>query len=553
MRSLTLILLSIVCVSYGTDLNESTKNSSGKFRSIITEAKNRIKTTFEKIKHAVNKKMVAFKKKLGTFKDKILKKLHLTKEERQKLFERLKLFKRKKVDKVEQSGDSIEEVNEQAHIAEEMFQGDMALSEEQQERVEADITGTEPRTKRQAYNDENYPGKKWFKGVKYFFDDSANEKVRIVFKKAAEQWMAETCINFKPISSKMLGFKMKLSSNTKTKDRLRVFKGEGCWSYVGRLGGIQNLSLGMGCESTGIAAHEIGHALGLFHTHSRYDRNQFITVNEENIQPDWLVDFAQQSPQSNNNYNITYDYGSLMHYGATTSSIGNNMLTMVPKDVQYTETLGSPFIGFYDLLMINTHYKCFENCKFTTTKCYNNGFVNPRDCSKCVCPSGYGGDYCEKRPPGCGAELDATGDWQPLVDELGIKTAGSIPREDFMKCNYWIKAPIGKAIEVKIVSFTEGVAVDGCIYAGVEIKTHSNQALSGHRFCSKDSSTVLKSNLNMVPVITYNRKPRREVPQKRAGVDLRPTNFFVDHNTIVVRSLILTIFEENLEHVTVHT
>ncbi|KAK5965187.1 CUB domain-containing protein [Trichostrongylus colubriformis] len=75
-----------------------------------------------------------------------------------------------------------------------------------------------------------------------------------------------------------------------------------------------------------------------------------------------------------------------------------------------------------------------------------------------------------------------------------------------MKCHYWIKAPKGRKVEVKIISFTEGVAVDGCTYAGVEIKTHLDQRLSGHRFCSKvDADTVLKSNLSMVPVITYNR------------------------------------------------
>ncbi|KAK5972856.1 Zinc metalloproteinase [Trichostrongylus colubriformis] len=460
------------------------------------EEGNAINTVFTKIKHAFTNKMAAFKKELNALKNKILKKLHLSKEEKRNLFERLKFFKRKKVDKVQPTGDSIEEVNERANITEEMFQGDMALSDEQQKQILADINGTDSRTKRQAFVYANAQTQ-WFKGVRYFFDDSADEKVQTVFKKAAELWMAETCINFKFISSKMLGIKMKLwTSSKKPKDRLRVLKGKGCWSYVGRLGGIQNLSLGPGCESIDKAAHEIGHTLGFFHTHSRHDRDQFITVYEGNILPKKLEQYALQSQELNNNYNITYDYGSVMHYGATSSSIGNNMLTMVPKDVQYTETLGSPFIGFYDLLMINTHYNCFGNCNGTTTKCQNNGFVNPRNCSKCVCPSGYGGDFCEKRPPGCGAELDATGEWKSLVDEVGNRTAGHIIREDFMKCNYWIKAPDDKKIEVKVVSFTDGVAVDGCTYAGVEIKTHSDQGLSGHRFCSWNTTTVLKSELN---------------------------------------------------------
>ncbi|KAK5972583.1 hypothetical protein GCK32_001458 [Trichostrongylus colubriformis] len=481
MRVLILILIMTMCVSTGLVNMEGLKKS---FESpkMIKQVESSIKTTLKKIKNAVNQKMQDFKNKLSKYKEKILEKLHLTKEERQKLLEKLKLFKRRNVDQVQPTGDSIEEINFKVR-GNDMFQGDMALSREQQEQVEADITG--PRTKRQAYNDVAYPGMRWHNGVYFFFDRNASSQVRSVFIKAARQWMADTCINF---------------GETKfVKDSIRVYMQKGCWSFVGRIGGVQNLSLGVGCESIGAAAHELGHALGLFHTHSRHDRDQFITVDETNIKPEWLDQFIMESPKTNNNYNVTYDYGSLMHYGATSSAIVKGKLTMVPKDVQYTETLGSPFIAYYDLLMINRHYKCFENCKGKKTPpCKNHGFPNPRNCLKCVCPSGYGGNYCEKRPTGCGDVLRASKKWKLLQDETGDRKAGGSPREDFMKCNYWIKAPKGKKIEVKIMSFTEGVAVDGCKYAGVEIKTQSDQRLSGHRFCSKDdANTVLKSDLNL--------------------------------------------------------
>ncbi|PIO59178.1 astacin [Teladorsagia circumcincta] len=347
----------------------------------------------DRIKEVFNSNMVNFRKKLSGYKDKILEKLHLSKEQRRELVERLKMLKRKTIDKVLPTGDSIDEINILSKIAGALFQGDMVLSK------------SEPLLTRLA-------------------------------------------------------------------------------------------------------------TLGFFHTHSRYDRDQFITVDEQNIKPDWLDQFTRETISTNNNYGLTYDYGSLMHYRATSAS-GNKKPTMVPKDVMFTETLGSPFISYYDLLMINTHYNCTDACKGKNTPCQNNGFAHPRDCSKCICPSGYGGQYCEKRPPGCGAELEATKEWKPLVDDLGDRNAGLTPREDFMKCNYWIKAPAGKKIEVKFVDFPDGIAVDGCTYAGVEIKTHSDQRRTGYRhkinydyelFCSKeDANTVLKSLSSLVPVITYNR------------------------------------------------
>ncbi|KAK6048044.1 CUB domain protein, partial [Cooperia oncophora] len=256
-----------------------------------------------------------------------------------------------------------------------------------------------------------------------------------------------------------------------------------------------------------------------FHTHSRHDRDKYITVDKENIKPDWLDQFLLETTATNNNYDLTYDYGSLMHYG-TTSASRNEKPTMVPTpDARYGETLGSPFISFYDLLMLNKYYNCTDACKGTKTVCQNEGFPHPRRCSECICPSGYGGKLCEKKPDDCGREVEATDTWSKLVDSVGENTTFTA-REDFKKCNYWIRAKPGKKIEVKLAYFPASLAVDGCKYAGVEIKTDPDKRRTGYRFCSKGAiGTILKSSSNIVPVITYNRLYFTETELEYRAVD----------------------------------
>jgi len=48
--------------------------------------------------------------------------------------------------------------------------------------------------------------------------------------------------------------------------------------------GAQPVSIGLGCEYTGIVVHEMLHAVGLWHEQSRADRDDYVTVYFSNIQ-----------------------------------------------------------------------------------------------------------------------------------------------------------------------------------------------------------------------------------------------------------------------------
>ena len=65
--------------------------------------------------------------------------------------------------------------------------------------------------------------------------------------------------------------------------------------------------------SFGTMVHELGHVLGLGHEHQRYDRDQYIDVLEENIDPDYLSAFNKINQIFSTVYG-RYDYYSVMHY-----------------------------------------------------------------------------------------------------------------------------------------------------------------------------------------------------------------------------------------------
>jgi hypothetical protein len=56
--------------------------------------------------------------------------------------------------------------------------------------------------------------------------------------------------------------------------------------------------------------HEIGHVIGLFHEQSREDRDTYITIVKDNIEPTLLSQFNKQKGV----ISTTYDYNSIMHY-----------------------------------------------------------------------------------------------------------------------------------------------------------------------------------------------------------------------------------------------
>jgi len=116
------------------------------------------------------------------------------------------------------------------------------------------------------------------------------------------------CIKFREVSEGYMGAHLVFTS----------MGGPKCFSSVGRVidGGGQLVNLGSpGCTNIGVVLHETLHALGAVHEHSRSDRDLFITILYENIQPGARHNFDRVDSNNHNAWNTPFDTRSVMMYG----------------------------------------------------------------------------------------------------------------------------------------------------------------------------------------------------------------------------------------------
>ncbi|XP_052457610.1 hatching enzyme 1.2 [Carassius gibelio] len=138
------------------------------------------------------------------------------------------------------------------------------------------------------------------------------EEVQVI-KQGLDSFTGISCIRFVPHDGQ--------------RDFLHIQSDSGCYSYLGRQGGGQTVSLQRrGCVYDYIVQHELLHALGFHHEQNRSDRDKHIRILFQNIIPQQEHNFKKRRT---NNLGTPYDYNSVMHYSRYAFS-KNNEPTMIP-------------------------------------------------------------------------------------------------------------------------------------------------------------------------------------------------------------------------------
>ena len=127
------------------------------------------------------------------------------------------------------------------------------------------------------------------------------------------------------------------------------------------IGGRQEMNLAYTCFNNGSVLHELMHVLGFYHEHSRPDRDEYLNIFLENVQPEKKNNFIKLTNQHYRLVNDNFDYESIMIYGEYAFTM-NGLPTMKPKDWLLTTGISNPEtkqnLSWQDIRVLKLIYEC---------------------------------------------------------------------------------------------------------------------------------------------------------------------------------------------------
>merc|ERR1711934_124680 len=225
--------------------------------------------------------------------------------------------------------------------------------------------------------------KRWPGGIlNYEMSNAVSSEDKTLIRNTLDQLETklDSCIKFREADS---GFRL-------------IVKAEGkCSSSVGYNGngidGSQDMSLDAGgCMDPGTIEHEFYHAIGVWHTQSRTDRDDHVKINLENIIDGDQHNFVKKSESEVSEFGLPYDFESVMHYSDTAYS-KNGKRTIETIDPSKQDIIGKATgVSEGDILLVKRMYGCTDGTPPPTP---TTGLIDQVE-----------GDYVQSSPP-------ASNDW----------------------------------------------------------------------------------------------------------------------------------------------
>lgn len=117
----------------------------------------------------------------------------------------------------------------------------------------------------------------------------------------------------------------------------------------------------------GVVVHELMHAIGFFHMHSRSDRDRYLRILWPNIDQGMTSQFRRNAKNQDILFR-PFDYRSIMLYGPKLFSV-NGKDTMIPlkRGARLLDTGVKKGLSDEDARSINMLYGCHEPVTMTST------------------------------------------------------------------------------------------------------------------------------------------------------------------------------------------
>jgi len=187
-------------------------------------------------------------------------------------------------------------------------------------------------------------GGRWPLGkIPYVIDPSIGEKGVNAIHQAIAQYHQYTCLRF----------------HKRTDEYAHVLftkSDKGCYSPIGyREDRVNVISLAEHCWKAPTIMHELGHTIGMYHEQARADRDNYIKILWDNVNPGRRGEFDYKSGAKDELW-TPYDYYSIMHYGPYAFS-KNGDITIETKDPNMQSVIGQQsFLSELDKKQIKLMY-----------------------------------------------------------------------------------------------------------------------------------------------------------------------------------------------------